>query len=93
MIIKPENSYTIVKPLKQEKQTKSGLVMPELEDETIVVIGEVVFSDKFKAGSFLLYNRIAPFDFKFKDEVLFAVPADAIIGTLSEIDDITLTQK
>ncbi len=86
MNITPSNDFTIVKALKQEKQTKSGIIMPELEDETIIAIGEVVFSNSYKVGDILLYNRIAPFDFKVGDEKLFAVPPTAIIGVLSDTD-------
>lgn len=79
------NNYHIVEIAKEQKQDKSGLILPELEDESIVAIGKVVESKEFAAGTILLFNKLSPFDFELGGKKLTAVPDVALIATLTDL--------
>lgn len=76
MKIECKNNFIAVKAIEQEKVSKSGLILPDkMEDEEQIAQGEVIAhcepciegSYSYKVGDIVLFSKIIPQDFKFKD--------------------------
>lgn len=80
MNIQPLNGYVVIKPLKQEEMTKSGIVIPDTANKEKPQEGEVVaVADKnissngtelpieLKVGDRVLYGRYSGEDVKVND--------------------------
>ncbi|MDP3685317.1 MAG: co-chaperone GroES [bacterium] len=68
MKIRPLNDHVVVKPLKAEEVTKSGLVLPDTAREEKPEQGEVI---AVGTGKLLDDGRRAPMSVKPGDKVLF----------------------
>ncbi len=68
MKIKPLSNNVIVKPLKHEEVTKSGIVLPDTMDREKPEQGEVVACGE---GRILDNGQLAPMRVKVGDKVLF----------------------
>ena len=68
MNIKPLGGRVLVKPLKEEEVTKSGIVLPETVDKEKKAEGEVI---AVGPGKLLESGARAPLEVKVGDKVLF----------------------
>jgi len=68
MRIRPLNDKVVVKPLKQEEVTKSGIVLPDTAREEKPEQGEVI---AVGTGKLLDNGQRAPMSVKVGDKVLF----------------------
>ena len=68
MKLKPLFSNVIVKPLKKEEITKSGIVLPDTVDKEKAERGEVV---AIGSGKVLDSGQVAPMTVKVGDQVMF----------------------
>ena len=81
MKITPLSDYILVEPLKEEKTTKSGIVIPETAEEEkpqkgkVISVGPGKLNDKgerikmeVKIGNIVLFKKYGPDEIKIRDE-------------------------
>ncbi|WP_319201055.1 co-chaperone GroES [uncultured Ilyobacter sp.] len=62
MNIKPIGKRLLVKPLKMEEKTSSGIILPSSENKTVPNMGEVVAIgavDEIKTGEKIVYKKFS----------------------------------
>jgi len=71
MKLRMKNGYLAIQPLTGEKQTDSGIVVPENVDETQTTHG-VVFAtsegSEYKKNDIVLFSKLVPDDVSIKDD-------------------------
>lgn len=68
MNIKPLSDYILIKPIKEQEKTKSGILLPETADKERPEQGEVIAVGPGKRNP---DGRIIPMDIKVGQKVLF----------------------
>jgi chaperonin GroES len=81
MKITPLSDHILIKPIKEEQTTKSGIVIPETAEKEQPIKGEVIavgpgkLNDKgeripisVKVGDTVLFKKYGPDEIKLKDE-------------------------
>ena len=68
MSIKPLSNHVFIEPLKEEKQTKSGIVLPETMEKEKPMLGKVLAVGQGKRDD---KGDLVPMSVKVGDKVLF----------------------
>ncbi len=90
MEIKPLGDRVLVKPLPQEKTTKSGLVIPDTvekdrpEEAEVIAVGEGSKIAKFnlKKGDKVLFKKFGAEDLKIDDEEYKILSEDDLLAVI-----------
>lgn len=93
MKIEPLYDKVVIKPLKEEEVTASGLVLPDTVDKEKPMQGEViavgpgkrlengqVMPMSVKVGDTVLFTKYAPDEIELNDEEFLVVEEDKILG-------------
>jgi len=86
--IKPLGDNVLVKVKKQEKKTKSGIVLPDTADDEKPQIGEVIAVGdnekkiKVKAGENIIFAKYSGTEVKIDDEEYLILKAEDILATV-----------
>lgn len=95
MKLRPLGDHVIVKPLKEDDVTKSGIVLPDTVDKEkpekgeIIAIGPGKLLDdgkrapmSVKVGDKILFKKYSPDEFKLDDEEILVVSESDIIAVI-----------
>ncbi len=95
MKIRPLNDHVVIKPLKQEEVTKSGIVLPDTAREEKPEQGEVIAvgpgklldngqrsSMSVKPGDTVLFTKYAPDEVEVDGDEYLVVEEEKILGIL-----------
>lgn len=95
MKIRPLNDHVVVKPLKQEEVTKSGLVLPDTAREEKPEQGEVIAVGpgkllengqrapmSVKSGEKVLFTKYAPDEVEIDGEDYLVIAEEKILGVV-----------
>lgn len=95
MKIKPLNDKVVVKPLKQEEVTKSGIVLPDSareekpEQGEVVAVGPGKMLDtgarsqmSVKEGDKVLFTKYSPDEVEIEKEKFLIIEEEKILGVL-----------
>ena len=93
MNLKPLNDHLIVKPIQEDKTTKSGIVLPETVDKEKPEQGEVMavgpgraldngnrLSMSVKVGNKVLFKKYSPDEIKMNGEDLLVLSESDVIA-------------
>lgn len=93
MKIRPLNDHVVIKPLKVEEVTKSGIVLPDTAREEKPEQGEVIAVGpgkllengqrapmSVKVGDTVLFTKYAPDEIEIDDEEYLVVEEEKILG-------------
>mgnify|MGYP006380476779 CR=1 FL=1 len=88
MKIKPLADRVLVKPVKAESKTASGIIIPEAAQEktqiaTVIAIGDDKEKIKVKPGERVMYDKYAGTSIKIDGEDHLILKAQDIIATIS----------
>ena len=76
--------WVIIKPIEEKKETKTGIVTPDVKN-TLIGEGEVLFADTDKiVGSKVLFNRPASDEVEIDSEKLILIKKENVIAIISE---------
>lgn len=97
MKIHPLNDHVVVKPLKQEEVTKSGIVLPDTAREEKPEQGEVIAVGpgkllengtrapmSVKPGDKVLFTKYSPDEVEIDDEDYLVVQEEKILGIIEQ---------
>ncbi len=96
MKLKPINDHVIIEPIKEEKKTEGGIVLPETVEKEkpqkgkVIAIGPgKVENDKLrpmsvKEGDIVLFKKYAPDEFKINDKEYWILSEEDILAILEE---------
>lgn len=83
-MIRPLGINILIRPLKEEEKTKSGLVLPEARDRNAPEQGEVLSVGAevkyVKKGDKILFKKFAIEEVKLNDELLLMVEENDVWG-------------
>ena len=95
MNIKPLADHIVIEPLKQEEQTKSGILLPGTaekerpEQGKVVAVGQGRKNDEgkvipveVKVGDVVLFTKYGPSEVKVEDKEYLIAKEDDILGIL-----------
>ena len=89
-MIRPLKKNVIVKPPVIEKQTASGIVLPDSTTEKRVQEGEVLAygseCQDIKEGDTVLFSEYAPIEIKLQDVKYYVVDEKDILAIINETD-------
>jgi len=92
--IKPVAGYLIVEPLKQEKTTASGIVLPESHEEKpqsgkVLAVGASIYNDgrevssPVKVGDIIVYKEWGGKEYKEGDTNLLILKFEDVMATIN----------
>ena len=92
--IKPVAGYILVEPLKQEKTTASGIVLPESHEEKpqsgrVIAVGGPIFDDgrevlcPVKIGDVVVYKEWGGKEYKDGDTNLLILKFEDVMATIN----------
>ncbi|XOB40339.1 MAG: co-chaperone GroES [Candidatus Nealsonbacteria bacterium] len=95
MNIKPLSDYILIKPIKEEEKTKSGILLPETADKERPEQGEViavgpgkrnpdgkVITMDIKVGQKVLFTKYGPNEIKVNDEEYLIAKQEDILAVI-----------
>ncbi len=94
LTIQPLGNQVVIKPLKTDEKTKSGILLPSKETKPeqgeVLAVGPGKRNEKgdrmaidVKVGEKVIFKRYAPNEFEIDGEILYIIDADDIIATIS----------
>ncbi len=96
MKLKPINDHVIIEPIKEEKKTEGGIVLPETVEKEkpqkgkVIAIGPGKVEDgklrpmSVKEGDIVLFKKYAPDEFKINDKEYWILSEEDILAILEE---------
>jgi chaperonin GroES len=95
-MLKPIGDHILVRPLKKEEMTKSGLYLPDAAQEkqqqgTVMAVGHgkyvdgklLSFADMgVKEGQTVMFTKYGPTEVKIDDEELYVLDSNDILGVM-----------
>jgi chaperonin GroES len=92
--IKPVAGYLLVEPLKQEKTTASGIVLPESHEEKpqsgkVLAVGAAIYDDgreilcPVKVGDVIVYKEWGGKEYKDGDTNLLILKFEDVMATIN----------
>jgi len=97
--MKPLYERILIKPVKKETSTKSGILLPGKAVKrpnigTVVACGEGAPHNpmKVKAGDIVLCNRFAGIDISYENEPHYVVMSNDVIAILDTIGEVQLDE-
>ena len=97
--LKPLGARVVVKPLKREETTKSGLVLPDMNSEKpteahVVAVGPGGYDKNgnkvemtLKVGDHVLYGKYTGTEFKIDDEDVLILDLDSVLAVIENHGD------
>lgn len=95
MNIKPLSDYILIKPIKEEEKTKSGILLPETADKERPEQGEVIavgpgkrnpdgkiITMDIKVGQKVLFTKYGPNEIKVNDEEYLIAKQEDILAVI-----------
>ncbi len=93
--LKPNNGYVLVEPVQAEKKTKSGIYLPESEEEKpqqgkVLAYGGAIYDDgqeiksPVKKGDIVIYKKWGGNDFKVDDVEYQFLKFDDILAVVKK---------
>jgi len=95
MNIKPLSDYILIKPIKEEEKTKSGILLPETADKERPEQGEVIavgpgkrnpdgkiITMDIKVGQKVLFTKYGPNEIKVNDEEYLIAKQEDILAII-----------
>jgi chaperonin GroES len=96
-MLKPLNDHVIVKPLKDEQKTESGIIIPDTvnkekpEKGEIIATGPGKLSDSgqrvpldVKVGDKIVFTKYSPSEVKFNNETYLVLTESDILAVIEE---------
>jgi chaperonin GroES len=97
--MKPLYERILIKPIKKETQTKSGILLPGKAVKrpnigTVVACGEGAPHNPMKVepGDIVLCNRYSGLDITYKDETHYVIMSNEVIAVLDDINEVKLEE-
>lgn len=97
--MKPLYERILIKPVKKETSTKSGILLPTKAVKrpnvgTVVACGEGTSNNpmKVKEGDVILCNRYAGIDITYKGEPHYVILSNEVIAILENVDEVKLDE-
>ncbi|MDD3434654.1 MAG: 10 kDa chaperonin [Parcubacteria group bacterium ADurb.Bin305] len=94
MNIKPLSDHIFVEPIKEEKVSKSGIVIPQTAEEKpkmgkVLAIGSGKVTDEgkilpltVKVGDTVLFTQYAPTEIKIEDKEYYVIREDDVLAII-----------
>ncbi len=95
MKLKPLGNHVIIKPIKEEKTTKAGIVLPDTAEEEKPERGKVVavgpgkilgngqrYAFQVKVGDQVIFKKYSPDEIKIEDEEYLILDEDDILAII-----------
>jgi chaperonin GroES len=93
MKIQPYGNHVVVKPLEEQAQTASGIILPasgkeKPEQGEVLAVGPGAMVDgarvpiDLKVGARVLFKKYAPDEFTINEEKVLVIDANDVIATL-----------
>ena len=97
MKIKPLNDNVIIKPIREDEMTKSGIVLPDTVDKEkpergeVIAVGEGKLLESgqrspmsVKVGDKVMFKKYSPDEIKFEKEEYLVISQNDILAILEE---------
>lgn len=89
MTVKPLGERLLIKPVKEEKKTEGGIVLPDTAKEKpqkaeVVAIGDKVEDLNVQVGDKVIFAKYAGTEIKIDDEDYILIDANDILAKVTE---------
>jgi len=88
MKVIPLGERLLIKPIKEEKKTEGGIVLPDSAKEKaeVVAVGKIDDEEKFdiKVGDKVIYSKYAGTEIKIDDEDYIIIDVNDILAKIEE---------
>lgn len=89
MNVKPLGNRLLIKPVKEEKKTEGGIVLPDSAKEKpqkaeIIEIGKLEEDFDLKVGDKVIFSKYAGTEIKFDDVEYIIIDVDDVLAKIEE---------
>ncbi|MDI3472695.1 MAG: chaperonin GroES [Thermotogaceae bacterium] len=89
MTVKPLGERLLIKPIKEEKKTEGGIVLPDTAKEKpqkaeVVAVGDKVEDLDIQVGDKVIFAKYAGTEIKIEDEDYIIIDANDILAKITE---------